>query len=65
MPFFYGTAAVSCEVPWELDLGVRLVNINIFTASVMISQHYQHIMCRFVHVWNKLLVYHTPNNFFK
>lgn len=65
MPFFYGSAAVSCEVCWGLDLGVRLVNINIFTAFVMISHHYQQIMCRFVHAWNKLLVHHTPNNFLK
>lgn len=65
MPFFCGSAAVSCEVPWGLDLGVRLVNINIFTVSVMISHRYQHIMRRFVHVWNKLLVHCTPNNFFK
>lgn len=66
MPFFfYGSAAVSCEVPWGLDLGVRLVNISIFTAFVMISHHYQHIMCRFVHAWSKLLVHDTPNNFLK
>lgn len=49
MTFFYGNAAVSCEVPWGLDLGVRLVNFNIFTAFVVISHHYQHILCRFVH----------------
>lgn len=65
MPFLYGSAAVSCEVPWGLDLGVRLVNINILTAFVMISHHYQHIMRRFVHVWNKLLVHDTPNTFLK
>lgn len=54
--FICGSAAVSCEVPWGLDLGVRLVSISIFTAFVMISHHYQHIMCRFVHVWNKYMI---------
>lgn len=51
--------------PGGLDLGVRLVHFNVFTAFVMISHHYQYIMCRFVHVWNKLLVHNTLNNFFK
>lgn len=52
MPFFYGSAAVSCRVPWGLDLGVRLFNIVIFAVFVMISRRYQQITCSFVRMWN-------------
>lgn len=65
MPFFYGSAAVSCGVPRGLDLGVRLFNIIICTVFLMISHRYQQITCRSVRVWNKLLVWRTSSHFFK